>query len=97
MTESHFSAPRPDSPPSEIDAPREKRIRALWRWFAAIAAVAILFLEYVGYEAARSINGYYFKDSSAPVGAADIFWVALAIYLLLAAVFGRWLLFRRVS
>ena len=97
MTENHFSASRPNSPPSEIGVPRVKQIRGLWRWCAAIVAVAILFLDYVGYEAARSINGYYFKDFSASVGAADIFWVALAIYLLLAAIFGRWLLIRRAS
>ena len=52
--------------------------------------MTILLFEYVGYKAALAINGYYFKDYSAPIGAMNFFWIALAAYLLLVAAFGRW-------
>jgi hypothetical protein len=52
-------------------------------------------LLYVGYQMARSINGYYFRDPHASLGILDILAALIVVYLLLAAIFGRWrLLFR---
>ena len=66
----------------------------LLRLCAAFAAVAILVLEYVGYKARLGINGYYFHDYSASLGASDVFWLVAATYLILLSVLGRWLFLR---
>lgn len=74
----------------------QRIIRPVWRWCLALASLVILILEYVSYEVTRSINGYYFKDYSSPAfGAAGIAVIVLAIYLLVVAIAGRWLPFRK--
>jgi len=51
--------------------------------------------EYVGFAADGLVRGYYFKDFHTRVpGAADVVILALALYLLLVAATGRWLIVR---
>jgi len=87
MSHNPYSAPK-----SHIPSEKDRRIRPLWRWFIAVVSLVGLALMYVSYEVARSINGYYFHSPHVPVGALDIFMVLVVVYLLLVAIFGRWLL-----
>ncbi len=77
------------------DRQKADKVGVALRVLAAVSAIVILFLEYFGYEAAVAINGYYFKDFSAHVGAFDIFLLVLSLYLLLVAAFGFWIPRRR--
>ena len=62
-----------------------------------IGVVALLLLagEYAGFVADKLVRGYYFKDFHLRIpGAVDIALIALALYLLLVAARGRWLIVR---
>jgi len=70
-------------------------IRAHRRFLIGVAALLLVASEYVGFAADELVRGYYFKDFHTRVpGAADIAISALALYLLLVAATGRWLIAR---
>lgn len=66
-----------------------RKLRPIWRMVAAGLAIAIAFFLYLGITVGRAINGYYFHDYTVLIGAADVAWSLLTIYLLLVAATGR--------
>jgi hypothetical protein len=61
------------------------------RWLLAIAALLILFADYLDFAGSRVIREYYFKDFSSPSPGLTHAVIALvAVYLLLVALFGSW-------
>ena len=77
------------------DSAVQRKLSPFWRWCIALLSLFVALFEYVGYEAARAINGYYFKDYSPSFGYFDLCLTVLAAYLFLVSVFGRWRLFIR--
>jgi hypothetical protein len=73
------------------------KARPLWRWVAALIAIAIGTHEIIGYNVARSINLNYFNDPRVPVSNLDIAGIMIGLYLLAVAVFGYWRPYRKVS
>jgi len=54
--------------------------------------------EYIGFLADKLVRGYYFKDFQLRLpGVMNSITLALALYLLLVAATGRWLLVRTTS
>ena len=77
--------------------PSVHKARPLWRWVAALVAIAIGTYEIVGYKVARSINLNYFNDPTVPVSTLDIAGILIGLYLLAVAVFGYWRPYRKSS
>jgi hypothetical protein len=82
---------------SVTSGPSDHKARPLWRWVAALTAIAIGTYEIVGYKVARSINLNYFNDPRVPVSALDIAGILIGLYLLAVAVFGHWRPYRKGS
>src|SRR5262245_5241154 len=86
----------PYTPPESPVAAASQRVRPLWRWLSAAAAIFILLWVYVSYEAARAVNAHYFHNYEPPtLSASEVGFSLFAVPLLWFAVIGRWRLFRR--
>jgi len=65
------------------------------RLFVGLLAFLILSSECAGFLADKLVRGYYFKDFHAHIpGVVDIAIFVVALYLLLVAATGRWLIVR---
>jgi hypothetical protein len=63
------------------------------RFLIGLVALLLFASQYAGSVADKLVRGYYFKDFLTPIpGAADIAVLVLALYLLLVAASGRWLI-----
>ena len=77
---------------------RERIIRTRRRLLIGLVAFLLLAGEYVGFVADKSVRGYYFQDFHTRIpGTVDIAIFLLALYLLLVAASGRWLIVRSGS
>jgi hypothetical protein len=77
---------------------RERIIRTHRRLLIGLIAFVLLAGEYAGFVADKLVRGYYFKDFRAHVpGVVEIAILVLAVYLLLVAATGRWLIVRSGS
>ena len=75
---------------------RERQLmRGHRRLLVGVLGFVLLACEYAGFVADKLVRGYYFKDFHTHIpGAVDIATFVLALYLLLVAATGRWLLVR---
>jgi len=78
---------------------REHRlIRTHRRLLIGLVAFLLLASEYTAFVADKLVRGYYFKDFHTRIlSAVDIAISVLALYLLLVAATGRWLIVRSGS
>ena len=75
---------------------RERQLmRGHRRLLIGLLGLVLLACEYVGFVTDKLVRGYYFKDLHTHIpGVVDIAIFVLALYLLLVAATGRWLLVR---